>query len=204
MGRRLVSAEPAVHALWRIAWLMPAFLPAQDLSAEERHALSFDLGATPARQIRQFRIAVQDVPKHELRLYERQRDFAHRTFSIGAIEVEAMREWGTADLVDENGTETACVAFRLADGNRVFGRYRGTVATRRWPDGSRHYDVRGSLELTGGTLRFEAIRGTILIWQALDPGADSSQGRAQGEYWFDRRGHASGRGCPGEPEGSIQ
>jgi len=46
--------------------------------------------------------------------------------------------------------------------------------------------VRGTIELTGGTGRFEAIRGSVTVWQALDPGADSTQGEARGEYWFER------------------
>lgn len=165
-----------------LAWLLPVVTAA----ADDRHSVAFDLGSAAIRYHKQYRLPVDDQPKHVLRIYEQSRQFVPGSFNLGSVAVTTIREWGSSDLVDENGTESAYVMFVLADANRVFGRYRGTVAIRRWPDGSRHYDIRGAIDLTGGTGAFEHIRGTIRTWQALDPDADSSQGRAEGEYWFER------------------
>jgi hypothetical protein len=165
-----------------LAWLLPVAAAA----ADGRHSVAFDLGSAAIHYHKQYRLPVDDQPKHTLRIYDLSREFAPGSFNLGSVAVTTIREWGSSDLVDENGTDSAYVMFVLADGSRVVGRYRGTVGTRRWPDGSRHYDIRGAIDLTGGTGAFEHIRGTINTWQALDPGADSSQGRAEGEYWFER------------------
>ena len=165
-----------------LAWLLPVVAAA----ADNRHSVAFDLGSAVIRYNKQHRLPVDDAPKHVLRIYDLGREFASGSFAFDSVAVTTIREWGSSDLVDENGTELAYVMFVLQDGNRVFGLYRGTVEARRWPDGSRHYDIRGAIDLTGGTGAFEHIHGTISTWQALDPGADSSQGRAEGEYWFER------------------
>jgi hypothetical protein len=152
----------------------------------ERHPLAYGLDGGATRYVRQYRVEVGDVPRHELRVFDLTRKFTHGTPVIDGVRLTETQERGIADLVDQDGRENAYVIYVLEDGNRVFGRYSGTVRTRRWPDGSRHYDVRGTIELTGGTGRFESIRGSVTVWQALDPGADSSQGAARGEYWFER------------------
>jgi hypothetical protein len=152
----------------------------------ERHPLAYSLDADSTRYARQYRIEVGDVSRHELRVFDLTREFTRAAPVLDGVRVTRAQERGVADLVDQDGSESAYIIYVLEDGNRVFGRYNGTVQTRRWPDGSRHHDVRGTIELTGGTGRFQAIRGTVTTWQALDPGADSSQGAAQGEYWFER------------------
>jgi hypothetical protein len=161
-------------------------LGAAQAAEPERHPLAYSLDAAGTRHVRQYRVEVGDVPRHELRVFDLTRTFTHAAPVIDGVRVAESRERGVADLVDQGGSESAYVIYVLEDGNRVFGRYSGTVRTRRWPDGSRHYDVRGTIELTGGTGRFEAIRGSVTVWQALDPGADSAQGEARGQYWFER------------------
>jgi hypothetical protein len=178
--------------LIQIARLLPqtaaalvVFVAAQ-AAEPERYPLAYSLDPAATSYVRQYRVEVGDVPRHELRVFDLTRKFTRGTPMIDGVRLTETQERGIADLVDQEGSENAYVIYMLEDGNRVFGRYSGTVRTRRWPDGSRHYDVRGTIELTGGTGRFEAIRGSVTVWQALDPGADSSQGEARGEYWFER------------------
>jgi hypothetical protein len=120
----------------------------------ERHPLAYSLEGGATRYVRQYRVEVGDVPRHELRIFDLNRNFTRGTPVIDGVRLSGTHERGVADLVDQDGTENAYVIYMLEDGNRVFGRYSGTVRTRRWPDGSRHYDVRGTIELTGGTGRF--------------------------------------------------
>jgi len=156
------------------------------VAAAGQQPIAYDLGAATTRYVREYRLEVDDVPRHELRLYDLKREFARSAPVFDGVRAAQSREQGAADLVDQNGTESGYVIYVLEDGNRVFGQYRGAVQTRRWPDGSRHYDVRGTIELTGGTGRFEGIKGDLRVWQALDPGADSNQGAVEGIYWFER------------------
>ena len=167
-------------------WAFVVFAAVVDAADFERHALAYDLGASAVRHVKQYRVDVGDVPKHVLRLYDLRRTFARNPPTFEGVRAVECLERGVSDLVDDSGTESGYVIFVLEDGNRIVGRYSGSASSRRWPDGSRHYDLRGTIELTGGTGRFERIRGAVQVWQALDPGADSSQGAAEGSYWFER------------------
>jgi hypothetical protein len=152
----------------------------------ERYPLSYDAAAAETAYVKHYHIEVGDVPQHVLRLYDLRRVFPRRPPVFSGVAATEMQERGTAELVDQSGSESAHVTYVLEDGNRVFGRYTGTVRTSRWPDGSRHYDIQGRIELTGGTGRFASLRGSVSVRFALDPGAESSQGESTGEYWFER------------------
>ena len=150
------------------------------------HPLSYDAAAAATATVKRYEVEVGDLPRHVLRLLDTRRVFARRPPVFDGVRATEMHERGTADLVDQSGSEFAYVTYLLEDGNRVFGRYTGTVRSARWPDGSWHHDIRGRIELTGGTGRFEALRGRVEVRYALDPGAESSQGESAGEYWFER------------------
>jgi|SRR5581483_6580216 len=156
------------------------------LAATERVPLSYNPVASEIATIRRYQIEVGDVPRHVLRLYEIRRVFTHRPPVFDGVAATEMRERGTADVIDESGTQAAYVIYLLADGNQVYGRYGGTVQSSRWPDGSWHHDIRGRIDLTGGTARFAAVRGSVDVRYVLDPGAESSQGESAGEYWLER------------------
>jgi hypothetical protein len=151
-----------------------------------RLPLAYDAAAAQTAVVKRHEIEAGDVPRHVLRLLDIRRIFRRRPPVFDGVAATEMRERGTADLVDESGSESAYVIYLLADGNRVFGRYTGTVRSTRWPDGSWHHETDGRIELTGGTGRFAALRGQVRVRYALDPGADSSQGESAGEYWFER------------------
>jgi hypothetical protein len=151
----------------------------------ERHPLAYDAAAAEVATVRQHQIEVGDVPRHVLRLYELRRVFTRRPPVFNGVAAAQMRERGTADLIDQSGTESAYVTYALADGNQVFGRYTGTVRSARWPDGSWHHEIRGRIELTGGSGPFRGLRGRVDVRYVLDPGAESSQGESAGEYWFE-------------------
>lgn len=151
----------------------------------ERRPLSYDAAAAELASVRRYQIEVGDVPRHLLRLYDLRRIFTRRPPVFDGVAATEMRERGTADLIDEDGTESAYVTYLLADGNQVFGRYAGTMRSSRWPDGSWHHEIRGRIELTGGTGKYQRIRGSVTVRYVLDPGAESSQGESAGEYWFE-------------------
>src|SRR5258706_6216414 len=98
-----------------LAWLLPAVAAAADV----RHPVGFDLGSAAIRYNKQYRLPVDDVPKHTLHIYDLSRQFAPGLFNLGSVAVTTMRQWGSSDLVDENGSESAYVIFVMEDGNRV-------------------------------------------------------------------------------------
>jgi hypothetical protein len=152
----------------------------------ERRALSYDAAAAEVAILRQYEVEVGDVPRHLLRVYDLRRVFTRRPPVFGGVAASEMRERGTADLIDQSGSQSAYVTYLLADGSRVLGRYTGTVRSSRWPDGSWHHEIRGRIELTGGSGPFQRLRGSVDVRYVLDPGAESSQGESTGNYWFEQ------------------
>jgi hypothetical protein len=182
---RIPGYHPRV--LWRICTIVLAVTLGQAGAAEPaRQPLSYDAAAAQTAVVKRYEIEAGDVPRHVLRLLDVRRVFRRRPPVFDGVAATEMRERGTADLVDQSGTESAYVTYLLEDGNRVFGRYSGTLRSARWPDGSWHHEVQGRIELTGGTGRFERLRGQVQVGYVLDPGAESSQGESAGEYWFER------------------
>jgi hypothetical protein len=156
-----------------------------DAADSGRRALSYDAAAADVAIIRQHELEIGDVPHHLLRVYDLRRVFTRRPAVFAGVAATQMRERGVADLIDQSGTQSAYVTYLLADGSRIFGRYTGTVLSSRWPDGSWHHEIRGRIELTGGSGPFQRLRGSVDVRYALDPGAESSQGESVGEYWFE-------------------
>src|SRR5258708_39776413 len=76
-----------------LAWLLPVAAAA----ADGRHSVAFDLGSAAIRYNKQFRLPVDDAPKHVLRIYDRSREVAPGSFALGSGAVTTMREWGSSD-----------------------------------------------------------------------------------------------------------
>ncbi len=175
--------------MWRCrvpAWalLCAAVLLPVVAAAQVRTSIAYDAARAELRTVQNLRLQLDDLPGHELRLFDRRRTFRPADApSIEGVRVVEIWEQGTADLVDQSGSESAYVTFVLADGNRLFGRYAAGTRATRWPDGSRHYDVVGTITLTAGTGAFARVRGLITVRAAIDPGADSNQIESRGEYW---------------------
>lgn len=169
---------------WAVCGACAFALSAEGGLAQEREALLYDTTSAHTRVTQQYRVPVDDAPDHYLRVYELQRRFTFRPPVFRGVRAAELWERGQSDVVDQNGSESAYVTYVLEDGARVFGRYAGVIQSFRWPDGSRHVESHGVITLTGGTGSFASIHGVIRVRWSEDPGADSSQGEAKGEYWF--------------------
>ena len=169
-----------------LVWGAVLLRPAEAIAQPEPTPLSYDAAAAEAATTRRYQLEVGDKPRHVLRLYEIRRVFTRRPPVFDGIATMEMHERGTADLVEESGKQSAYVTYLLVDGNQVYGSYTGAVRSSRWPDGSWHHEIRGMIELTGGTGRFAALRRKVEVTYYLDPGAESSQGESSGQYWFER------------------
>jgi hypothetical protein len=173
----------------RVTALFSAFLLSLSAGAEplaqDGQVISYDAAAAETKYSANYRVIVGDVPEHVLRLFELHRIFGRRPPVFRGVTAKQMWERGSADTIDQSGSESSYVTYLLEDGSKVFGRYTGTITSFRWPDGSRHYDMLGVIVLEGGTGSFSRTRGTIRIRASVDPGADSNQIESKGEYWFE-------------------
>ncbi len=161
------------------------FCGAAGALAQQRQPLSYDAAAAETKYAANYRVTAGDVPDHILRVFDLRRVFTRHPPVFQGVAAKEMWERGWADSIDQNGSESSYVTYVLEDGNKVFGRYAGTVSSFRWPDGSRHFDMLGAITLTGGTGPLARIRGVVRIRASVDPGADSSQIESKGEYWLE-------------------
>ena len=112
-ARPLPSQVSGVIDFWcKCCMVLVWLLPVATAAADGRHSVAFDLGSAAIRYHKQYRLPVDDVPKHTLRIYDLSREFAPGSFNLGSVAVTTIREWGSSDLVDENGTESAYVMLR--------------------------------------------------------------------------------------------
>ena len=64
-----------------------------------------------------------------------------------------------ADTVAGSGTDTGYWTDETKTGDKIFGRHSGTQKTEIHPDGSCEMTFSGEWEATGGTGKFEGIKG---------------------------------------------
>jgi len=174
----------------RVNKFFPTFLlclwAGSETLAQDRQSVSYDAAAAETKYSANYRVTVGDVPDHILRIFELHRTFVRHPPIFQGVTAKEMWERGSADTIDQNGSESSYVTYLLEDGNKVFGRYSGAIKSFRWPDGSRHFDVQGVIALNGGTGSFACLRGTVRVRASLDPGADSNQIESKGEYWMEQ------------------
>ena len=89
-----------------------------------------------------------------------------------------------SDYTEGNGRNTGYTVALLENGDKVFGRFEGTVQTTVNTDGSKVTKSYGVTTLTGGTGKFKSIRGTLHNAGMTD--FKTSENVIEGEYWIER------------------
>ncbi|MBX9965211.1 MAG: hypothetical protein K2Y35_19285 [Burkholderiales bacterium] len=136
---------------------------------------------TTSQYLQEHAIDVDDIPGHQVRVYEIRYSFPARDLAFGGVFVKQSLTRGSSDYIGGNGPFTTYTVYTLEDGNRVFSRSTGT--TQADPDGTRHFTfVENYL---GGTGKFKGIRGQMRGSGSRAPGAKSLEQQSAGEYWLD-------------------
>ena len=158
-------------------------------TAREKQKISYKVPATNTKYTQQHLIEIDDVPGHQIRVFELQRTYPGTNPGETPVfnGVRAKDSWSRAmsDYVDANGRVFGYVTFDLENGDKVFARYEGVSQTP--PGGTTNTPI--ILTLTGGTGNFKDIRGTLRVVNL----ANFAGGRAtpagtqyEGEYWFEK------------------
>jgi hypothetical protein len=150
----------------------------------------YDHGAPPSssRYVQQHIIDVGDVPGHQVRVQELQRNYTKDHPTIMGVKVVESWNRGFSDYVNGVGPATGYGVWVLEDGNKIFSQYIGTSYTEMTATGSRRGTYHGTTRLTGGTGKFAAIRGVLTDTVEFDTDPKSGYNRptSQGEYWLEK------------------
>jgi mono/diheme cytochrome c family protein len=151
-----------------------ALSAASRAQAQQKYTISQTPNAT-SRFVQEHVIDVDDVPGHQLRVYEVRNEYPDKDFALAGVRVKELVSRGISDLVDRNGPFTAYNVYTLEDGDKVFCRLTGTT------QGGKSVFVEN---FVGGTGKFMDIRGQMHGNIERAPGSKSLTVAVSGEYWF--------------------
>jgi hypothetical protein len=99
--------------------------------------------------------------------------------------VKAKESWlrALSDYTDGSGHSTGYTVTVLENGDKIFARWEGITQTTVNADGSKATNVNTVNTLTGGTGKFETIRGVLRGAATTD--FKTARGNLEGEYWFE-------------------
>jgi hypothetical protein len=120
-----------------------------------------------------------DVPNHEMEQKLHVGPFT-RSSGLEFVEQEAYTQ---ADTTAGNGTHRGTLAFLDRAGDKVFGTYEGTHRLVTKGGGAWELPFEGKYQFTGGTGKFQNIKGTGAYRGKITPEGEADEG--EGEHWFE-------------------
>jgi hypothetical protein len=156
------------------------------LSAREKCKMKWEVSAANSNYTQQHVIDVGDVPGHQIRIFE-----LHRTFPNDQPNCEGLKrveEWarGFSDYIDRNGRFSAYRVIVLENSDKIFGENTGTSQTTVAADGSKKSTTTGVVVYTGGTGKYQGVRGLQRESGVFDPEKNFNQSQAEAEYWLEK------------------
>ena len=154
------------------------------VSAQERCKVSEDATAAKSSYTQQHVMDVGDVSGHQIRVFE-----LHRAYPNDKPNCENLKRtesWtrGYSDYVDRNGRAWGYEVIALENGDKIFAEFDGTSQTTATSDGSKKSTFTGVTRYTGGTGRYQSIRGFLRSSVVFDPEKNVNMQQTEGEYWL--------------------
>jgi hypothetical protein len=154
-------------------------------SAQEKCKMSGSTPAANSTYTQQHVLDVGDVPGHQVRIFE-----LHRTYPADTKpNCEGLRRtesWtrGFSDYTDRNGPNLGYTVTTLENGDKIFSEDRGTSQTVVTPDGAKKSTGIGISKYTGGTGKYQSIRGLERWSNVFDPEKNYNEEQTETEYWL--------------------
>jgi len=135
--------------------------------------------------LQQHAIDVEDVPGHQVRVFEVRNSYPAKDLVFGGVAVKESLVRGMSDYINFSGPYMQYTVYLLEDGNKVFGRGTGSSQSSTQPDGSQSIKFSFTENFVGGTGRFKGIHGQVRGSGERVPGGKSASYQLSGEYWLD-------------------
>jgi len=151
--------------------------------AQEKCSSSLDMMAANSEYTEQHALEVGDLPGHKVRIYQ-----IHRTYpdaETGCFGMKPKEAWtqGISDYVGVTGSTWGYTTTLMENNDKVFSRWSGTTHTVGEGD-TRKTTFTGVVTYTGGTGKYEGLRGVGRTHVTADIQAGVNEGRTDAEYWF--------------------
>ena len=153
--------------------------------AQQMHQTSFHTTAANTKYTKQLVIDVEDVPGHQIRLFEIRRTFPKDPPVINGVKLAETWTRGMSDFIDTTGPSTSYIVFVLENGDKFFVRASATSESTVKPDGSSSYTVTLEGTMTGGTGTLAGITGVVRTSNVFDPQTGFNEGHTKIEYSLD-------------------
>jgi hypothetical protein len=161
-------------------------LDSAEAPGQEKCKVSWEVPAADATFTGQHAFDVGDVPGHQVRIFE-----VRRTIADGQPNCEGLKlveQWlrGYSDYVERNGPAWGYAVTLLENGDRIFAEFSSAVQTTVNPDGSHKTEGTTVHRWTGGTGKYQDVRGIQRETTVFDPDKNFNETRAEAEYWFEK------------------
>lgn len=155
-----------------------------DAAAQDKRRIKYQTPAENTKYVQQHVIDAGDIQGHQVRIVEIKKTIPKDALAFEGISV--VEEWnrGYSDYVDGNGRNWGYTTFVLENGDKVFARWDGNAQTVIDSGGAKKSSGTSTSILTGGTGKFQKIRGTMRGSYTFDPGKGINTGHSEGEYWM--------------------
>ena len=126
-------------------------------TSEAKELVVFDVPESISRYTQHLTLDVDDVPDHQLRIFELESDFGNAGPLVDGEKIRKIVGRSTTDYIDLSGHAMGYLTIEMDNGDKIFAR-SNHVAHRVGPDESRGMRV---AVITGGTGKFMGIRGIV-------------------------------------------
>jgi hypothetical protein len=155
-------------------------------AAQEKCTMSWQVPAADAEYTGQHAFDVGDVPGHQVRIFE-----VRRTFTDDQPNCEGLKpveQWlrGYSDYVDRNGPSWGYSVTLLENGDKIFADFSSATQTAVSPDGSKKTVATTVQKWTGGSGKYQGVRGIQRESTVFDLDTNFNETRAEVEYWFEK------------------
>jgi hypothetical protein len=163
-----------------------AVLAIPGVSAQQKCKMSWEASASDTKYTQQLAIDVGDVPGHQVRVFEIHRVFPNAKANCEGLKFTDSWDRGFSDYVDRNGRNWGYEVYTLENGDKIYAEFTGTTQTAIAPDGSKKTTAEGTTRWTGGTGKYQGVRGLQWAHAAFDPEKGFNQAKFEAEYWFQK------------------
>jgi hypothetical protein len=154
--------------------------------AQQKCKISWEAAASDSKYTQQLAIDVGDMPGHQVRVFE-----IHYVYPNAKPNCEGLKwteSWtrGFSDYVDRNGRVWGYEVYTLENADKIHAEFTGTTQTVVAADGSKKTSVEVTARWTGGTGKYQGVRGLEWDHVTVDLGKSIIQEKDEAEYWLQK------------------
>ncbi len=151
------------------------------LAQAAQHA-AYKVTAADTTYLQTHTIDVGDVPGHQLRIYEIQRQFPKNGPVIDGLHLVKQVDRAFSDYTDFKGPAVVYGVWEFDNGDKFYARGDQVTESKRNPDGSLFATSHRISKITGGTGKFETMKGTLNALTTLDTKTGKNETQVDVDY----------------------